>query len=50
MVITLGMPCNVAKMFSATGASALPGNDQDYVVLNSSSDPEFVHLVNVAVS
>ena len=44
LLITLGMRRNVAKMFSATGAGAVPGQDQDFVVLKSSKDPEFSSL------
>jgi len=44
LLITLGMPRNVANLFNATGSGALPGADQDYVVLKSSNDPEFSRL------
>ena len=41
---TLGMPKNVAQMFSGSGQGALPGADQDYIVLKSSKDSEFARL------
>jgi hypothetical protein len=44
LLVTLGMPKNVAKMFSASGVGALPNADQDYVVFHSSNDPEFMSL------
>jgi hypothetical protein len=44
LLITLGMPRNVANMFSASGAGALPGADQDFVVLRSSRDLDFYPL------
>jgi hypothetical protein len=44
LLVTLGMPRNVAKMFSASGIGAVPGASQDFIVLRSSNDPEFMSL------
>jgi hypothetical protein len=44
LLVVLGMPRNVADIFSATGKGALPNADTDYVVLRSSRDPEFSSL------
>jgi hypothetical protein len=44
LLITLGLPRNVAQIFSAKGTGAIPGADQDYVTLMSSKDPEFSGL------
>ena len=44
LLITLGMPRNVAQIFSSKGTGAIPGADQDYVVLRSSNYPEFSSL------
>jgi hypothetical protein len=44
LLVTLGMPSSVANLFNAKGTGALPGADQDYVVLKSSRSPEFSYL------
>jgi hypothetical protein len=41
LLLTLGMPANVARMFSSDGKQVAPGGAIDYVVIKSSNDPEF---------